>query len=209
MLEGVPRVTDRIKAGAGSISSAIEALRGDDSPDAQSFIGIYDSLSKSDQRRLTLEDVFTAAGLSARRFVEVVTGALMQQSADVTKMMISVAQPKVAKSLIKAATDSVPIVCQGLVVGRTNGDVKAMEIFGKISGMVPVPKGAQNTINIQQLNQGDTREEIDSEEVEVPGSMDEFLMEMQEVLRPKQLDAPPDNSIPMNAPEVEYIDAEV
>lgn len=137
----------------------------------------------------------------------------MQQSADVTKMILSVSQPKVTQATIKAATDSVPIVANvdgmNIVVGHTNGDIKAQEIFHKITGMLPIPKGAQTVINMQQLNQGSQKEEEDEEGEELE-SMDTFLMEMQDVLRP-QLEAPkPQQSIiPVNAPEFEYVDAEI
>lgn len=153
-----------------------------------------------------------AAGLTARRFVETLTGALMQQAADVTKMMLSVSQPKVTAATVKAATDSIPIMAtvggMSVVVGHTNGDVKAQEIFHKITGLLPIPKGAQTTINMQQLNQGGHKE--DDEDEEGLESMDTFLMGMQDVLRP-QLPAPvpQQNIVPVNAPELSYIDAEL
>lgn len=215
-MEGVPRVTEKIIAGAGSISAAVTALRGDESDDAQAFIQKYDSLSESDRGRVSIEDIFTATGLTARRFIEVLTGALMQQSADVTKMILSVSQPKVTAATVKAATDSVPITARNPetgddeVVGWTNGDVKAQEIFHKITGMLPIPKGSQTVINMQQLNQSSAKEDDDDEE-ELE-SMDSFLMGMQDVLRP-QLPAPSAESVPTlmptNAPELEYIDAEI
>jgi hypothetical protein len=206
-MDGVPKIKDRIVAGAGSIQKAIEALRGDDSDDALAFIERYDSISESDLPRLAIEEIFTAAGLTARRFVEVLTGALMQQSSDVTKMLVSVAQPRVVEATIKAATESLPIIGnEGEVVGWTNGDIKAQELFHKATGFLPTPKGAQTTINLQQLNQ--TAVSSDEEKCDAPQSMDDFLMEIQDVVRPKALN-PPVETVPINAPLIEYMEVEV
>jgi hypothetical protein len=206
---GVPNVTALIVSGAGTIQAAIEALRGDDCPDSQSFIGLYDRVSVSDRARLSVEEIFTVSGLSARRFVEIVTGALMQRSEDVTKMMVSVAKPQVVQATIKAAIDSLPILdITGRVVGHTNGDIKAMEIFHKATGFLPTPKGS--TINLNQLNQtAQLGKGDDDEDCEPPQSADEYLMEIADVLRPKVLAAPPDSVMPINAPQIEYVDIEV
>lgn len=217
-MEGVPDVTANIVRACGSVGVAIQALAQDDSEDARSFTENYQKLSGSDRKRLRLEEIFTASGLSARRFVEVVTGSLMQQCQDVTKMMVAVAQPKVIQATIKAATDQVPITAYDpklervKVVGYTNGDTKAMELFHKATGFLPTPKGSNTTINLNQLNQTANvgAGENDGEPAELQ-SMDEFLMEMQDVLRPAQLPASTGMAMPdlVHVPEIEYIDAEV
>jgi hypothetical protein len=213
MLEGMPDVTTKVKQGAGSVKKAIEALRADDSEDAQSFLEKYDSVSESDRQRLKLEDFVAVSGLSARDFIETLTGALMQQCQDVTKMMVAVAQPKVIAATIKAATDQVPIVAfsqlmgKNIVVGKTNGDTKAMELFHKATGFLPTPKGSNTTINLNQLNQTANVGGSDDEGSELQ-SMDDFLLDMQDVLRPAQLSAPAE-IIPSHVPEIEYLDVEV
>lgn len=217
-MEGVPDVTANIVRACGSVGVAIQALAQDDSEDARSFTDTYQKLSGSDRKRLRLEEIFTASGLSARRFVEVVTGAFMQQCQDVTKMMVAVAQPKVIQATIKAATDQVPITAYDpilechKVVGYTNGDTKAMEIFHKATGFLPTPKGANTTINLNQLNQTANMGGGDDDD-DSPGdlqSMDEYLIELQDVIRPpKALSAPVENVIPASFPDVEYVDAEV
>ena len=190
------------------MQAGIDALRGDDSEDAIAFMGKYLSVSESDRKRLTLEDFVAATGLSPRRFFEVLTGALLQHCGDVTKMMVAVAQPKVTQAIVKAATDQVPIVAdigsRRVVVGHTNGDTKAMEIFGKMSGLLPTPKGSTTTVNVNQTNQ--TAQLNSGDECEPPQSADDFLMELQEVVKPKQLPSPPDSVLPVNAPQVEYLE---
>lgn len=206
-MKDVPKITDRLIAGAGSVEAAIAAIAADDSEDARDFMERYRSLSKSDLERVSVEEIFTAAGLSARRFVEMVTGALMQQSIDVTKMILSVSQPLVTKATVKAATSEQPIMdAQGMVVGYTNGDIKAQEIFHKITGMLPIPKGSQTFINIPVQQSAKDDEDDAAPALE---SMDSFLMGMQDVLRP-QLPAPAVPTImPKNAPDLAYIDADI
>ena len=213
--DGFPDLTARIKAGVGSIAKAIEVLSEDDSDDSRAFMERYRSVPKSDRSRLKLEDFVAAADITPRRFVELVTGALLQQCQDVTKMMVAVAQPKVIQATIKAATDQVPIIAdvdgERIVVGHTNGDTKAMEIFHKATGFLPTPKGSNTTINLNQLNQtANLSDGEGAEESSELQSMDEFLMEMQDVVAPKQLPAPA-VEIPtlIQTPELDYIDADV
>jgi hypothetical protein len=190
-MEGVPRVTERVVIGAGSLRAVIAVLRGDDSEASKKFMAVYDSLLEKDRYKLSLEEIFTVAGLTAREFVEAVSGALFQQAQDISNMMIAVAMPKVAKTLVQQATKRKP-------------DLKAVEIFGKISKMLPTPKGAQTVINVQQLNQ-------QIEEAEQAGElepMDDFLMELQQVKRPA-LPAPKTVEIPVNTADLEYKYSEV
>lgn len=133
-------------------------------------------------------------------------------------MMVAVAQPKVIQATIKAATDQVPITAYDhehecmKVVGYTNGDTKAMEIFHKATGFLPTPKGSNTTINLNQLNQTANMGGGDDDD-DSPGdlqSMDEYLIELQDVIRPpKSLPSPVENVIPSIVPEVEYLDIEV
>ena len=199
------------------VTLAIAAVgSSDDAADAILFISKYDSVTESDRERLTLEEFLVAAGLTPRRFVEVVTGALMQQASDVTKMLVSVAQPKVTAGLVKNATTGHPLSIGGVVVLDKNGqpiiigggDVKAQEIFCKITNLLPTPKGAQTIINMQQLNQGGKDDDDGEEEALQP--FDDYLLEIQSVIRP-QLAAPkaPDAIMPINVPELDLIDAEI
>jgi len=217
LMEWVPNVTPRIIRGAGSVDNAIEALRGDESEDAIAFMQKWDSISVGDRKYLTIEEIFTAAGLTAREFVEVVTGALMQQGEDSSRMIVAMAKPKVMESTIKAATDEVPITAydvetrQMKVVGKTNGDVKAMEMFHKITGNLQAPKGSTTNIYANQANQTVVQASKDDDDGEELPSMDSYMREIQDVVRP-QLEASVPSSIstvPINAPEVEYLDAEV
>lgn len=205
----VPIVTDRLLQGAGSPSAVINVLKGDDSDDARAFMRVYLSIPEEVRYRLSLEEIFTAAGLTGRRFIEVVTGAMMQQAQDISRMMIAVAQPKVSAALVRAATEERPIFNRkGEEIGTSGPDMKAIEIFGKMSGMMPTPKGSQTIINMQQLNQGGESESSTTHSA-ILEPMDDFLKELQPVVRP-ELPAPrPKTEIPIRTPDVEYRFSEI
>jgi hypothetical protein len=69
------------------------------------------------------------------------------------------------------------------VVGKTNGDVKAMEMFHKITGMMPTPKGA--TIAIQNT--------IEKDSTPPPMYLDpsQRLRQIHEAVGQRRLPAPP------------------
>lgn len=204
----VPRITPRVKEAVGTVKAAIRILAGDDAPDSIAFMAKWNSLSKSDQKNARLEDVIVAAGLTPRRFMELLAGASMDYSSTVSKLIVSKHQPKVLKATIKAATDELPITdAQGNVIGRSNGDVKAMELFHKITGALPTPKGSNFTLN-QQINNSPA--EASTKERTPLESMDNFLLEIEAIRKPKQLEARTEPIIPVempdNAPEIEYLD---
>jgi hypothetical protein len=192
-VKGVPEITPRVKEAMGSVKEAILLLRGDDAPDSRAFIEKWDSLSARDQSNCRLEHVITAAKLTTRRFMELLAGASFDHSATVSKIFISQSQLKVMKSTVKAAT-------------AAKGDVKAMEIFHKITGAMPTPKGGTFVFN-PQINPPPP----DANQPKTPlQAMDSFLLELDDVRRPKQLSASIEPVIPVempeNAPEIEYLD---
>lgn len=209
-----PKISRTIQGGVGSRARAVEILRADDSEGAHAFLEVYDSIPPTDRKFLDLEAIVLKSGLSGRRFVELVAGALIDQSTDATRMIVAAARPKVTKAIVRAATERIPITVNGEhgpeVIGYTNGDVKAMEIFGKISGMVPQPKGSQTVINMQQLNQTAQNVEQEDDEPAELQPFDDYLLELQTVIRP-QLNAPaaPDAILPVNVPRIEILDAEI
>jgi hypothetical protein len=209
-MKGVPKIGYLFRAAEGGMDACLEALRGYDDEDAQAFVEKYDSVSKSDMERLTVEEVCIASGLTIRRLREILLSALAEQSAEVSKVMVLTSQKSVIDATIKAATRETPIFDrEGSIVGHTNGDVKAMEIFHKATGFLPTPKGATTTINLQQLNQTANNPALgegDEEKCLPPPSTDEFLLDMQDVVRPKQLPAP--ETLPVNAPEIDYLDVQ-
>lgn len=184
--EREPIVTPLFKSVEGGVSAVIEALRSHDEGDAETFLSEYDSLGSTDQKLVPLEYVAFTSGVGSLRLAELAQTALFLYASMQTKLLISGSMAKVTKAIVKAATDEAPIFDrEGIQIGRTNGDVKAMELFGKMSGIVPIPKGA--TIAIQN-NYGEKEESAPS----APAwkTSEERLREIQDMTEPKRLPSP-------------------
>ena len=188
--EKEPIITPMLKGVEGGIPHVLEALRAHDDDDAQAFIDAYDHLTATDRRCLSLEVVCFSAGIGSLRLAEVAQTALFLYGTMKTKMLLSSAMPKVMKATIKAATDEVPITADTMegriVVGHSNGDIKAMEMFHKMSGLMPLPKGAQIAI---QNNFGD--KEDDKPSGQGWRAPEDRLREFHDMTEPKRLPSPP------------------
>ena len=146
-------------------------------------------LTASDKKAVPLEALAFAAGIGSLRLAEVAQTALFLYGTMKTKMLLSSAMPKVMKATIKAATDEVPITADTMegriVVGHSNGDIKAMEMFHKMSGLMPLPKGAQIAI---QNNFGD--KEDDKPSGQGWRAPEDRLREFHDMTEPKRLPSP-------------------
>lgn len=190
--EKEPIVSTMFAAVEGGRKRVLEALRAHAEDDARSFIETYERCSATDLKHLSFEAIAHAAGIGSLRLAEISQTALFLHASMQTKMLISGGMPKVMKSIIKAATDEVPITASGFdgkmrVVGHTNGDVKAMVLFGQISGMAPVPKG--NTTMIQN-NFGAEKEESEEKSTPMWRTAEERLREIHDATEPKRLPSP-------------------
>lgn len=203
---GAPKITQRMIAAAGGKDGIFEALECDDSPDAIAFMEVYRSFSEEERDSFKIEELFLLAGMTARRFGEVLMGALMQQGADASRLLIAAAMPNVSETLIRAATERQPIMDnKGNLVGYANPDMKAVELYGKISRMLPTPKGSSTVINVGRPDD----EEDDEEGSANLEPMDDFLMELQQV-RQNQLPAPAKTiDAPKIAKDVEFRFSEI
>lgn len=212
-LEGIPSIVPIITRGAGGIDSAIEALEGDDSPNSIQFMKVWRSLTADERRRVRFETLVLGAGLTTRQFLETLTGALAQQAGDVSKMMIAAAQPRVIERVVQGATEVSPIFNKdGDVVGERFGNLKHQELFLRGSGFLPTPKGSTTIIN--QTNQTAQITPGKGNECLPPPSTDAFLLEIQDVISPRQLagavTTPPEEVIgTVPASEGEYMDVEI
>ena len=187
--EKEPIITPMLKGVEGGIRHVLEALRAHDDDDAQAFIAVYDGLTPTDRHVLPIHAIALAAGIGSLRLAEVAQTALFLYGTMKTKMLLSSAMPKVMKATIKAATDEVPITADTMegriVVGHSNGDIKAMEMFHKMSGLMPLPKGAQIAI---QNNFGD--KEDDKPSGQGWRAPEDRLREFHDMTEPKRLPSP-------------------
>lgn len=191
--EGEPKVSPLIKS-----ARMLAALRASGNEDARAFVELHDSISKQDQIVLSWEEIAYAAGIGSLRLLEVAVSASYEFNQAQTKLLIANSMRKVVKAAVKAATDQVPIVADTpvgrVVVGKTNGDVRAMELFGKMSGLVPIPKGAQ--IAIQNINTQPNEDDKPSGHA-VWMEAEERLQRIQDAIEPKRLPSPPMEHVPI------------
>jgi hypothetical protein len=190
--EKEPNVSIMFKTVDGGISEVVNALRSHDDDDARAFIEAYDAANETDRKLLPVEAFAFVSGIGSLRLAEIAQTALFLYASMQTKMLISSSMVKVTKSIVKAATDEVPITAYNSdtgmqeVVGKTNGDVKAMELFGRISGIAPVPKGAQIAIQ----NVYGKPEDEDRPVLHAWKTPEERLREIQDMTEPKRLPSP-------------------
>lgn len=190
--ESQPLIAPMLASIDGGEKRAVSALRMHDDRDARCFLETLDSLSPTDRKHVPIEAVAFASGIGSLRLAEIMQTALYLYASMETKLLISSAMRKVTDSIIKAATDHVPITARNPltgddeVVGKSNGDIKAMELFGKMSGIVPVPKGAQ--IAIQNIFS--EKDHDDSSPLPSWRSAEERLKEFQDITEPRRLPSP-------------------
>jgi hypothetical protein len=155
---------------------------------------MYDQCSKTDRAHLRIEDIAHASGIGSLRLREIVGTALFIYADSQAQMILSASMPKVMRSTVKVATDEVPITATVIerdgaivtkVVGKTNGDVRAMEMLLKSRGILPIPKGSQIAI---QVNAGD-KESKQLESGHTWKYPEDRLKEIVAVTNPKQLEA--------------------
>lgn len=215
MLDATPSITPIITRGAGGIESAIEALEGDDSPNSLQFLKVWKGLRADERRKISFETIILGAGLTTRQFLETLTGALAQQAGDVSRMLIAASQPRVIERVVQGATTLRPIFNKnGDIVGESFGSVKHQELFLKGSGFLPTPKGSTTSITLNQTNQT-ANLSAPKKDCLPPPSTDAFLLEIQDVISPRQLPAAsvtPPAEVVGNVPGElggEYVDVEI
>lgn len=166
----------------------VEILDSDSSDEGRAFLVKYRTISKSDLAYLTIEELCIASGLTPRRLWEVLSGARLEQSQDVVKLIIADSMPKVVSNAVRAATEAMPIMDnEGKVQGWVYGDMKATEFLGKVSGLLPTPKGVSAVFNVGPQLPIPSDEADDG--IPLP-SMDSVLKDLQNMVTVPQLEAP-------------------
>jgi hypothetical protein len=185
--EKEPSIKSIFECAEGGTSSVLDALRAYSNDEAQEFIRLYDSATERDQKIIPIEAFAFASGVGSVRLAGLAAEALVSQGHTQTQILMGSAMHKVMRSTIKAATDQLPIVADDQIVGYTNGDTRAQEMFHKMTGMMPIPKGSQ--IAIQNVYKGAEKDEVEQAGGGWRGP-DERLREIYEVVDAKQLEAP-------------------
>jgi hypothetical protein len=141
-----PIITPLLKAVDGGIPSVISSIRAYDDDEARDFISLHDSLSLTDRKKVSLEEIAYASGIGSLRLAEIAQTAVFLSGKMLTSLLVSSNMPKVVKASIAQA-----IKPKGLA---------DRQWMLKAGGVLPMPKGAQIAIqnNIQPTSnssQGD------------------------------------------------------
>lgn len=194
-MKGVAAITPILKMATGGPKACIEALRGDDALDGLTFLEKWDSLSISDKKLLSIEEVCVSAGLTTRRLLEVITGAIMTQGDFAGKIIVASAKPDVIKRMVKEAKSAL-------------GE-KDRENFlrGKdVDWFVPT-KGM--TLNLDNSKTQNILNAGGEERALPPPKADDFLLELATTLKPTAQLPVPEPSVVATVPDVldgEYAD---
>jgi hypothetical protein len=134
----VESIKQRVPYGPGAdiVQSWPIYLRSSDAPEAQAVLTARLSLSITLRRQLPIEAYCAAASVSSLRILEILVGLIVRRGAQASTIIAAVNQPRVVQKTVEMA-----LTDEG-VTDRTN--------FHKATGFLPMPKGAQTTINIQQ-----------------------------------------------------------
>jgi hypothetical protein len=192
-LDGQPIVTPILKQAEGGTASVLDALRAYEDEDAQEFIALHDSLTKTDRKFLSLEEIAVASGIGSARLLELSTSAMLNYGQSSVKIFLAASMHKVVHAAVKAASTGTPIIDdkgnpvrddKGNLLLAGYGDIRAMELVGKMTGLVPTPKGAHIAI---QNNVGEKAESAPAGYFD-PG---EHLRSIRNITDPMRLPAPP------------------
>jgi hypothetical protein len=128
----------------------IHFLAASNDPSAQAYMTSCRTIKALDLSRLTIEAICVHAQVSPLQVLGAVLTAAKSMKGMESALKAIVSHPDVLDATIKAATDHIPIVADVLgkkiVVGYSNGDIKAQTILHEAAGFLPRKGG--NGVNI-------------------------------------------------------------
>ena len=131
-LVNVPKISHILAYAEHGLRQVIDALRGHDEEDAQAFIQKYDTLSPSDRKHLTIEDICIAAGVRTLDLLGSAAKALVLESQTVSSIIAATSHHKVVKKTVEMA--------------ETDGGHRDREMIHLATGFLP-SKGGSTFIN--------------------------------------------------------------
>ncbi len=179
MVRDVQKVSHRLAKVAGGHASCIEALRGDDAADSISFVQAYDKISPHDRDYISLEEVCVMAGITSRRLVEIVSGAIMMQGEEDVRLIVASYRPAIVQKTAEEAL-------------TTLGE-KDREMFHKHTEFLPPTRVNVNMDNRRQTQNNFNGKQEAEDAALPPPKAGGFLLEISSILRP--------NTLPSEAPE--------
>ncbi|HKM83869.1 MAG TPA: hypothetical protein VJY15_23300 [Candidatus Acidoferrum sp.] len=127
-LVDIPQISHILKHAEHGLRQVIDALRGHDEEDAQAFIRKYDSLSASDRKHLTIEDICVAAQVRTLDLLGSATKALVLESQTASSIIAATSHQKVVKHTVRMALQ--------------DGGHRDREMIHLATGFLPSPKGS-------------------------------------------------------------------
>lgn len=121
-----PQVSHILKKVGGKMK-ILEFLRGSSEPEARKILALVDDLGAvGGWTKLPMEAFAVAAGLSTRRFLELVSGEVFMQSGQSSALLAAAAHPKVVDRTVKDALEP--------------GAVGSQKLLHQHAGFLPQPK---------------------------------------------------------------------
>lgn len=100
-LRAVPEITSLLKQADGGVRACLAAMRFSTDPSIRAFFAKFDSLSKHDQRHLTMEAIALSAGINIVHLFGAILMALIAQSINITKIIAVSHHPKIVAARIQ------------------------------------------------------------------------------------------------------------
>ena len=159
-LENVPLVTPLLANATEGLPQVLAALRSSDDPDALAFIQKYDSLSRSDLKRVKWEAIAVASGIGSMRLLEISVSALLRQQQTIGQII--------------SATSHAAVVKKSIAVALTDYGVKDREMMLNARGFLPVAKGAVINNLVQVASVASSPEAMAPESADLPQMEDDL-----------------------------------
>ena len=192
-LQGQVAITPRLQRVDGGFDTVLKALRGYDDPDAAAFLAMYDQISESDRAVLSWEEISVAAGVDAIDLYGVCSKALLSWEDDERKHMLATGGTKVLRKTLDLAM-------------KPRHVQERLAILKGI-GVVPLPKGSQYAIQINQqaprLPEGDADEAPALPDGAVTWDQETQIRRLHEAWGERQKQLPPPKDTTALPPEVD------
>lgn len=124
--------TRNIRGGREMVLRFIALAATDGDPDAKTWWHVWETLTKYEQKSITLDDVCAAAGVKPTKLLKTIVAIAFETGCDVANIVASAAHPSVVAKSVKFAK-------------RPEG-IEDRKLLFQHHGFVPTPKG--QTINI-------------------------------------------------------------
>jgi hypothetical protein len=146
----------------GGKEMAVEYLRGSQDEEASKLLYVYDNLSDKEKQHLTFEDFCVASGVRSEDMLASIVKNVVPQSEKISAIMAAKFHPAVVQKTYEMA--------------MTDRGIKDRELLHKHAGFIPVPKGAQIAVQVnnQQVSNNQKEEFLPPIELDIKNLSEGF-----------------------------------